>query len=106
MKNPIPKMSHVERGQRRRDIAAAVASGKDATAVAISYGVSRSLIQVACRENGVSILRKWRVTPWQEKVMETIEKCGGSQIAAAKELGITRQRVSEIVILAMEKQNK
>lgn len=94
------QVSLVERGARRKRMAMfAQKNGVDAAAQ--EFGVSIGTVYGACRENGINLARK----PQEAELMLVITRKlldGERQSDIARELGVSRQYVSQVKHRAIE----
>lgn len=107
-------MTHAERRARRAAMAAKYATGDRTLAdIAAEYGVTRGTVWHACREHNVPMPRpNWRALakpmPHEqgERNAEIVTRyvAGETMKAIADSLGITRQRVSQVIQQLARKQ--
>ena len=90
---PRRKRGAKSKVEERKRLAEAVQNGRTPTEVAKAFGQPYSAVLIACREQKVKLLVK---NVGSMRILAGLIS-GKQQSAVARELGITRQRVSQVV---------
>jgi DNA-binding CsgD family transcriptional regulator len=90
---PRRKRGAKSKVEERKPLAEAVRNGRTAAEVAREYGVSYHTVLIACREQGVNLMTK---NVGSMRILAGMIS-GKRQAAVARELGVTKQRVSQVV---------
>jgi predicted transcriptional regulator len=90
---PRAKRGPKSKAEERKSLAEAVRKGRTAAEVARAFGQPYNTVLVACREQNVKLVTK---NVGSMRILAAILS-GKHQTAVAQELGITRQRVSQVV---------
>lgn len=97
-----PKMTHEERRARRAEMAKAVADGEPIARVVRKFGVSHATVYLAAKEFDVPV----RVSRPRSRntVMQAVAMAlqGRSSVDIARDLEVSRQRISDILLLAAD----
>ncbi len=94
-------LSHAERRERRKKVAADIKAGGDMGEIAEKHGVSVSVAWEACRQHKVSVPRKASITLGsRDTIYQVIARIqqGETQIAIARSLNVTHQAVNSVVM--------
>lgn len=96
-------MTHADRVELRKEIAAAVAAGKSISEACVEFSVSSPTAYGACRENGVKPARHPKAMkgiPKAVRIIAALFKGDENQAKIAENLRVSRQFVSQVAIAA------
>ena len=97
------KLTHKDRADRRKSMADMVRSGVAPQEVAKKTKVTLATVFLACKENGLKIEKKSNVGNEKFSAYDVISALVNTRkkpLAIAEEFGISRQRISQIMIKA------
>jgi hypothetical protein len=89
-------LSHVQRAERRREMARLVEQGRPPQAVAIDFGVSRGLVYDACTERGVVLPRGLPVAQRTLAIVAELLNTDDTYTVIAARWGRSTERVRQI----------